>query len=217
MATRPPPPADLDLRDLDLDKEPKPRPKPKHDGLHMALAGALSGAASRTLVAPFDRVKLLAQVAAVPGSLSTSTSGSSSSSFSSATSSSSSSAVANATARRSTAATLRAIYEADGVRGLFRGNVAALLRTIPYSAVQLSTHDLLKRRIAASSSESAICCKLYTADGATTVCHTKICHLTIHNLTQPHKDTTTSRHFHIKTIHKKRTNTTLHHLCLKPL
>jgi len=155
MATRPPPPADLDLRDLDLDKEPKPRPKPKHDGLHIALAGALSGAASRTLVAPFDRVKLLAQVAAVPGSLSTSTSGSSSSSFSSATSSSSSSAVANATARRSTATTLRAIYEADGVRGLFRGNVAALLRTIPYSAVQLSTHDLLKRRIAASSSESA--------------------------------------------------------------
>ena len=47
MATRPPPPADLDLRDLDLDKEPKPRPKPKHDGLHMALAGALSAGGGR--------------------------------------------------------------------------------------------------------------------------------------------------------------------------
>ena len=138
-----------------LDKPMKlKQPKPRHDGLQMALAGALSGAASRTLVAPFDRVKLLAQVAAVPGSLSSpSTSGSGStlssssvSSFSSSTSASS--AVANATARRSTAATLRAIYEVDGVRGLFRGNVAALLRTIPYSAVQLSTHDLLKRRLA---------------------------------------------------------------------
>ena len=132
--------ADLDL----LEKEKK-----KNVGWHMAFAGALSGAASRTLVAPFDRVKLLAQVAAVPGSLSVSPLNSSPPSSSSASSSSSSSSsVARATARRSTAATLRAIYEADGVRGLFRGNVAALLRTIPYSAVQLSTHDLLKRSLA---------------------------------------------------------------------
>ena len=135
--------ADLDP-DLLLEKAKR---KNKNVGWQMAFAGALSGAASRTLVAPFDRVKLLAQVAAVPGSLSTSASSSSSSSPS--LSSSSSSSVARATARRSTAATLRAIYEADGVRGLFRGNVAALLRTIPYSAVQLSTHDLLKRSFAA--------------------------------------------------------------------
>ena len=133
--------------DLDNNK------KNKNVGWNMALAGALSGAASRTLVAPFDRVKLLAQVAAVPGSLSTSASASSPSSSPSLSplsspSSSPTSCVATATARRSTAATLRAIYEADGVRGLFRGNVAALLRTIPYSAVQLSTHDLLKRSLA---------------------------------------------------------------------
>jgi len=148
----PPSPADLDL----LEKT-----KNKNVGWQMAFAGAVSGAASRTLVAPFDRVKLLAQVAAVPGSLSNSSPASPSSSSSSSSSSpsmslsSSSSSVARATARRSTAATLRAIYEADGVRGLFRGNVAALLRTIPYSAVQLSTHDLLKRQLAAKQKGGA--------------------------------------------------------------
>lgn len=114
---------------LDLDGATQAAKKNKNVGWNMAFAGALSGAASRTLVAPFDRVKLLAQVAAVPGSLSSA----SASSFSSPSPpSSSSSCVATATARRSTAATLRAIYHADGVRGLFRGNVAALLRTIPY-------------------------------------------------------------------------------------
>ena len=147
----PPSPADLDL----LEKT-----KNKNVGWQMAFAGAVSGAASRTLVAPFDRVKLLAQVAAVPGSFSNSppaspSSSSSSSSSSTLSLSSSSSSVARATARRSTAATLRAIYEADGVRGLFRGNVAALLRTIPYSAVQLSTHDLLKRQLAAKQKGGA--------------------------------------------------------------
>lgn len=126
--------------DLDLDGATQAAKKNKNVGWSMAFAGALSGAASSTLVAPFDRVKLLAQVAAVPGSLSSASAPSSSasspsplsSSPSSLSSSSSSSCVATATARRSTAATLRAIYEADGVRGLFRGNVAALLRTIPY-------------------------------------------------------------------------------------
>lgn len=125
--------------ELDLHLDKKAKIKSNNAGWRMALAGALSGAASRTIVAPFDRVKLLAQVAAVPGSLSA------------PSSSLPPPSVARATARRSTAATLRAIYEVDGVRGLFRGNVAALLRTIPYSAVQLSTHDLLKRSLSKSS------------------------------------------------------------------
>ena len=153
----------IDLRDkramspsANLDKT---ETKSNNAGWKMALAGALSGAASRTLVAPFDRVKLLAQVAAVPGSLSSSAASSPSlwavPSPLPSSSSSSSSSVARATARRSTAATLRAIYEVDGVRGLFRGNVAALLRTIPYSAVQLSTHDLLKRSLANSKTKDA--------------------------------------------------------------
>ena len=41
------------------------------------------------------------------------------------------------------------------MRGLFRGNVAALLRTIPYSAVQLSSHDQLKRWLATKSSSTS--------------------------------------------------------------
>ena len=98
------------------------------DSARVIAAGGAAGAAARTLVAPFDRVKLLAQIgggydpalraACKPGP--------------------GGGALASA----------RAIVAAEGFRGLFRGNSAALARTVPYSATQLSVHDALKSVLA---------------------------------------------------------------------
>ncbi|CAR30807.1 hypothetical protein ZYGR_0P01090 [Zygosaccharomyces rouxii] len=76
------------------------------------LAGGLAGAVSRTVVSPFERVKILLQVQ------------SSSESYSGGVSSA-----------------VKQLYKEEGVKGLFRGNGLNCIRVFPYSAVQFLVYE----------------------------------------------------------------------------
>ena len=94
-----------------------PLPPPSRaDGVaHAALRfvlGGLSGALAKTLVAPLDRVKIIFQISRTPFSYA------------------------------AMAGELRRTLRVDGVRGLFRGNLAQVARVLPYSGSQLCCFDL---------------------------------------------------------------------------
>lgn len=82
------------------------------------LAGGLAGAVSRTVVSPFERVKILLQVQ------------SSSESYSGGILSA-----------------VKQLYKEEGVKGLFRGNGLNCVRVFPYSAVQFLVYEGSKRFI----------------------------------------------------------------------
>lgn len=83
-------------------------------GLKSFLGGAFAGGVARTAVAPFDRVKLLFQA----------------------------SPVETFTWRKALAEARRIVREErGGVRALWKGNSATLVRTMPYSAITLTTFD----------------------------------------------------------------------------
>ncbi|TPX30153.1 hypothetical protein SmJEL517_g06219 [Synchytrium microbalum] len=82
------------------------------------VAGGVAGAASRTVVSPLERTKILFQVQVTNG-LSTSYSGITS--------------------------TLRQIYNAEGLMGFFRGNGTNVIRMVPYSAIQFGTFEYLRK------------------------------------------------------------------------
>lgn len=80
------------------------------------LAGGLAGAISRTVVSPFERVKILLQVQ------------SSSESYGGGVTSA-----------------VKQIYQEEGVKGLFRGNGLNCIRVFPYSAVQFLVYEGCKK------------------------------------------------------------------------
>lgn len=75
------------------------------------LAGGFSGALAKTVIAPLDRLKIIFQISHMEFSFS-------------------------AVARE-----LQRTVSSEGVRALFRGNLAQVLRVYPYSGVQLMTYD----------------------------------------------------------------------------
>jgi solute carrier family 25 (mitochondrial phosphate transporter), member 23/24/25/41 len=102
-------------------------PDSSADAHLLALAGGGAGAAARTLVAPLDRVKLLAQVSkASPSPLASSPS---------------------SLPQKSPPPwrAVLALARSEGPAALWRGNAASCLRAVPYSATQLAVHDALKR------------------------------------------------------------------------
>jgi hypothetical protein len=80
------------------------------------LAGGLAGAASRTVVSPLERTKILLQVQG-PGQA----------------------------AYRGVWPTLRQIWVHEGVLGFFKGNGTNVVRIAPYSAVQFAAYEKYKQ------------------------------------------------------------------------
>jgi len=81
------------------------------------IAGGLAGAASRTVVSPLERIKIIQQVQPV----------SSSGQY------------------RGVWSSLSRIWREEGFTGFMRGNGINCLRIVPYSAVQFTTYEQLKK------------------------------------------------------------------------
>ncbi|GAA99260.1 uncharacterized protein L969DRAFT_384968 [Mixia osmundae IAM 14324] len=96
--------------------------KPADDSLHASdfagyfLAGGCAGIASRTVVAPLERLKLIYQCQSQ-----------------------------SEVAYNGLIASLRKIWREEGMRGMFRGNYANVLRIAPYSATQFLAYEQAKR------------------------------------------------------------------------
>lgn len=90
----------------------------KRDSNVAFLAGGLAGAISRTVVSPFERVKILLQVQ------------SSTSAY-----------------NQGVFGAVRQVYHEEGVKGLFRGNGLNCVRIFPYSAVQFVVYESCKKYI----------------------------------------------------------------------
>ena len=90
--------------------------------LAQALAGAVAGGAARCVVAPLDVVKIRLQVQLEP------THGG-----------------AGAGKYSGTAQALRLIFREEGLKGLWRGTLPALLLWVPYTAIQFATLGQLNR------------------------------------------------------------------------
>lgn len=79
------------------------------------ISGGIAGAVSRTVVSPFERIKIIFQVQR-PGS----------------------------TAYKGVIPTLKRLWQEEGWRGFMRGNGINCIRIIPYSAVQFSAYTMIK-------------------------------------------------------------------------
>ncbi|KAI5082479.1 hypothetical protein GOP47_0002222 [Adiantum capillus-veneris] len=85
------------------------------------IAGALAGAAARTVTAPLDRIKLLMQVHSVRTSQE------------------------NAKAGIGLLEAAMKIGKEEGWQGYWKGNLPQVIRLIPYSAIQLTSYELYKK------------------------------------------------------------------------
>lgn len=89
------------------------------------FAGGVAGAVSRTVVSPFERMKIIFQIQG-PG----------------------------ASAYEGVIPTLTKMYREEGWRGFMRGNGTNCIRIAPYSAVQFSTYTVIKNSMMARSGRS---------------------------------------------------------------
>ncbi|AJW21746.1 hypothetical protein H761_YJM470P00290 [Saccharomyces cerevisiae YJM470] len=90
----------------------------KQDSNIAFLAGGVAGAVSRTVVSPFERVKILLQVQ------------NSTTSY-----------------NRGIFSSIRQVYHEEGTKGLFRGNGLNCIRIFPYSAVQFVVYEACKKKL----------------------------------------------------------------------
>ena len=104
-----------------------PTPSPSTPSKHLVvtkwlasfLAGGLSGATAKTIIAPLDRAKILFQISNEPFSL------------------------------RAVYWSIRNTIQNEGIFALFRGNAAQILRIYPYSGIQLASFDAFSHAILA--------------------------------------------------------------------
>ena len=101
-----------------IDNCPEAVPRMKLTPIESLLAGGVAGAVAKTLIAPADRVKILYQV--TPG---------------------------RPFSLTSAWLTGVKILKNSGVRGLYRGNVAMLLRVVPYSGCAYYSFDIYEAGI----------------------------------------------------------------------
>lgn len=87
------------------------------------LAGAAAGAASRTVVSPLERLKIILQVQGPGGQY------------------------------RGIFPSLAKMWREEGFRGYMRGNGVNVLRIAPYSAVQFSSYELFKSTLISNGAE----------------------------------------------------------------
>jgi len=96
------------------------------EGGLMFVAGASAGAFAKTCTAPLDRVKILAQVG--KGAKGLDLQG----------------PVAQAAREKGSIAAMFAIAKHEGPMGFWKGNLAQVIRAIPYDALRLGSYDLAK-------------------------------------------------------------------------
>ncbi|KAL3138930.1 hypothetical protein ABBQ32_005745 [Trebouxia sp. C0010 RCD-2024] len=101
-------------------------------------AGAVSGAIGKTLTAPLDRVKLLLQTS---GGLQKG-------------------AVKQAVRQGGVWQALVAIGRTEGIKGYWKGNLPQILRVVPYSATQLYSYEVLKKRFKNEMGELSLSARL---------------------------------------------------------
>ncbi|CAI4036882.1 hypothetical protein SMKI_16G1790 [Saccharomyces mikatae IFO 1815] len=90
----------------------------KQDSNIAFLAGGVAGAVSRTVVSPFERVKILQQVQSSTNSY-----------------------------NQGIFSSIRQVYHEEGIKGLFRGNGLNCVRIFPYSAVQFVVYEACKKKL----------------------------------------------------------------------
>jgi solute carrier family 25 phosphate transporter 23/24/25/41 len=88
------------------------------------LCGGLAGAASRTVVGPLDRIKLLMQTSRPLANIS-------------------GNPEKYSTARES----FKLVTKEEGWRSLWRGNLINIARVAPYSGIQFASYDLIKKQL----------------------------------------------------------------------
>ncbi|GAA6062399.1 hypothetical protein JCM10212_006185 [Sporobolomyces blumeae] len=90
------------------------------------LAGAVAGAASRTVVSPLERLKIILQVQG------------------------------SSAQYKGVVHGLTKMWKEEGIRGYFAGNGINIIRIAPYSAVQFSTYEFFKSALVSNSSDHSI-------------------------------------------------------------
>ncbi|SCV04108.1 LAMI_0H13476g1_1 [Lachancea mirantina] len=90
----------------------------KTDNNVALISGGIAGAVSRTVVSPFERVKILLQVQSTTSAY-----------------------------NQGVFSAVRQVYQEEGVPGLFRGNGLNCVRIFPYSAVQFVVYEACKRQV----------------------------------------------------------------------
>ena len=114
-----------------------------------AVAGSLAGAATAVFVCPLDVLKTRLQVTAAVAS----SSAAAASSAGDGSSAASTKRAAAAARRPGIASSLRSIFAAEGVAGLYRGLTPTLAALLPNWAVYFTTYDRLKSRIGDAAAE----------------------------------------------------------------
>ena len=99
---------------------------PWRSSLLRFLFGATSGATAKSIIAPLDRVKIVFQISRTPFSF------------------------------RGVGTELSRTYAAEGVRGLFKGNGAQILRICPYSGIQLTSFDIYSHALLRARGEGGV-------------------------------------------------------------
>ncbi|CAL5210843.1 unnamed protein product [Lathyrus oleraceus] len=96
------------------------------------LAGAVAGAAARTLTAPLDRIKLLMQTHGVR--------------------------IGQESAKKTIGfiEAITMIGNEEGIRGYWKGNLPQVIRVIPYSAVQLFAYEIYKKIFQGKNGELSV-------------------------------------------------------------
>ncbi|XP_031484913.1 thylakoid ADP,ATP carrier protein, chloroplastic-like isoform X2 [Nymphaea colorata] len=99
-------------------------------------AGALAGAAAKTVTAPLDRIKLLMQTHGLRAAEVTTTKG------------------------IGFLEALTMIGKEDGVKGYWKGNLPQVIRIIPYSAVQLFSYEVYKKLLKGKDEQLSVAGRL---------------------------------------------------------
>ncbi|XP_019464776.1 PREDICTED: probable envelope ADP,ATP carrier protein, chloroplastic isoform X3 [Lupinus angustifolius] len=96
------------------------------------LAGAIAGAAAKTVTAPLDRIKLLMQTYGVR--------------------------VGQESAKKtiSLVEAITVIGKEEGIKGYWKGNLPQVIRVIPYSAVQLFAYEIYKKIFRGKNGELSV-------------------------------------------------------------
>ncbi|KAN0029602.1 hypothetical protein ACTA71_007734 [Dictyostelium dimigraforme] len=106
------------------------------------ISGGIAGVAAKSAVAPLERVKILFQIKSELYSL------------------------------NSVYGSMLKIVENDGIKGLWRGNSATILRVFPYAAVQFLSYETIKNHLVTDKSSTFQLFLAGSAAGGIAVCAT---------------------------------------------